>query len=68
MSCQIPYNGLAQTPAMGWDTYNAYGLAYNETTIREYVSHERGVGKPLAMHLPAGSPTVGMPIPQMTTY
>jgi alpha-galactosidase len=34
MSCQIPYNSLALTPAMGWDTYNAYGLGYNETTIR----------------------------------
>lgn len=34
MSCQIPYNGLSPTPAMGWDSYNAYGLSYNETTIR----------------------------------
>ena len=30
----LSYNGLAQTPQMGWDTYNAYGLDYNETTIR----------------------------------
>ena len=30
----LSYNGLAQTPQMGWDTYNAYGLEYNESTIR----------------------------------
>lgn len=31
----LSYNGLSQTPAMGWDTYNAYALNYNETTIRD---------------------------------
>ena len=30
----LSYNGLAQTPQMGWDTYNAYALDYNESTIR----------------------------------
>ena len=30
----ISYNGQALTPQMGWDTYNAYGLSYNESTIR----------------------------------
>ena len=30
----VSYNGLAKTPQMGWDTYNAYGLAYNESVIR----------------------------------
>ena len=29
----LSYNGLAQTPQMGWDTYNAYALDYNATTI-----------------------------------
>ncbi|KAL2439163.1 Alpha-galactosidase [Exophiala dermatitidis] len=29
----LSYNGLVQTPQMGWDTYNAYALDYNETTI-----------------------------------
>ena len=29
----LSYNGMAQTPQMGWDTYNAYALAYNESTI-----------------------------------
>ena len=29
----LSYNGLQLTPQMGWDTYNAYGLAYNESTI-----------------------------------
>ncbi|KIX96119.1 uncharacterized protein Z520_08374 [Fonsecaea multimorphosa CBS 102226] len=32
-AASLSYNGLAQTPQMGWDTYNAYGLAYNESTI-----------------------------------
>lgn len=31
----LSYNGLSNTPAMGWDTYNAYALNYNETTIRD---------------------------------
>ena len=31
----LSYNGLSITPAMGWDTYNAYALDYNETTIRD---------------------------------
>lgn len=30
----ISYNGKANTPQMGWDTYNAYSLDYNETIIR----------------------------------
>jgi alpha-galactosidase len=30
----LSYNGLALTPQLGWDTYNAYQLDYNETTIR----------------------------------
>ena len=30
----LSYNGLAQTPQMGWDTYNAYSLAYNESIVR----------------------------------
>lgn len=34
-SSGLSYNGLSNTPAMGWDTYNAYALAYNETTIRD---------------------------------
>ena len=29
----LSYNGMALTPQMGWDTYNAYGLDYNETTL-----------------------------------
>ncbi|OQU95726.1 hypothetical protein CLAIMM_01902 [Cladophialophora immunda] len=32
-AASLSYNGLAQTPQMGWDTYNAYALAYNESTI-----------------------------------
>lgn len=31
----LSYNGLSITPAMGWDTYNAYALDYNETTIQD---------------------------------
>lgn len=27
------YNGLANVPQMGWDTYNAYAYTYNETII-----------------------------------
>jgi hypothetical protein len=29
----LSYNGLNLAPQMGWDTYNAYGLDYNGTTI-----------------------------------
>ena len=29
----LSYNGMNLTPQMGWDTYNAYGLDYNATTI-----------------------------------
>ncbi|KAJ9605104.1 hypothetical protein H2200_010494 [Cladophialophora chaetospira] len=32
-AASLSYNGLAQTPQMGWDTYNAYALDYNESTI-----------------------------------
>lgn len=31
----LSYNGLSITPAMGWDTYNAYAYTYNETTIQD---------------------------------
>lgn len=31
----LSYNGLNLSPQMGWDTYNAYALNYNETTIRD---------------------------------
>lgn len=31
----LSYNGMSITPAMGWDTYNAYAYTYNETTIQE---------------------------------
>lgn len=31
----LSYNGLNLAPQMGWDTYNAYALTYNETTIRD---------------------------------
>ena len=27
------YNGLALTPAMGWDNWNAYGCSIDEETI-----------------------------------
>ena len=27
------YNGLAMTPAMGWDNWNAYGCLIDEETI-----------------------------------
>lgn len=29
----LSYNNLGIRPALGWDTYNAYGLDYNSTTI-----------------------------------
>ncbi len=28
-----PYNGLASTPQMGWDNWNAFGCNINETTF-----------------------------------
>lgn len=28
-----PYNGLASTPQMGWDNWNAFGCKINETTF-----------------------------------
>lgn len=31
----LSYNALAQTPQMGWDTYNSYAYSYNETTITQ---------------------------------
>ena len=29
----LSYNGLAMTPAMGWDNWNAYGCMISEETI-----------------------------------
>lgn len=28
-----PYNGLASTPQMGWDNWNAFGCNINETSF-----------------------------------
>lgn len=31
----LPYNGLASTPPMGWNSWNKFGLKANDTLIRE---------------------------------
>ncbi|HWR36039.1 MAG TPA: glycoside hydrolase family 27 protein [Clostridia bacterium] len=31
---QVPYNGLAKTPPMGWNSWNKFGAAIDDATIR----------------------------------
>lgn len=33
--CAALDNGLARTPPMGWNSWNAFGCAINETLIRD---------------------------------